>query len=262
MALTILEAANSSSGGFPAFMGGLLGQTQPITVQEVANALLVRGYNAQSSVSISPSISPTVSRPTITRAQAIDAALDYSLRLYGYAKRCILVGGCRLSRQRFDEIVYRSRSLAESYLRAGSIPAALGTLGQQTIAVNPPSLPGWQIEPVAPPPGEQPGMGTWDWVSIISNAVVGAANTLEAYANARAQRERAGQTATLTAAQVKQIVDQAVMQNPTLNRSTLTAAAAGAGGQIQPGGTPAWLLPVVVGGVVVAIISLSTGRRR
>lgn len=69
--------------------------------------------------------------------------------------------------------------------------------------------------------------------------------------NARAQRERAGQTATLTANQIKGLVDLAIMQNPDLKRKDLESAAAGAGGGDLPKGTPGWVVPVVIGSAVV-----------
>ncbi len=264
-----IEHAGRRTNYVPGFLADTLGQSGAITSQEIVNDLLQRGYNAP--ISASPSISPAYSpvlistKPTLTRTQAIKAGVDYVLRSYGYGARCVLVGGCRLTSGRYNTIVEQARIQADGYLRAGYIPSShgLGLLGQLPVAVNPPTLPTLpNLGPtvtIEEPTG--PGMTTWDWVAIISNAAGGVANTLQAYANARAERERVGQTATLTAAQVKAIVDQALIQNPTLNRSALVSAAAGAGGQIAPQGTPVWLLPVVVGVGVVAIMSLSKGRR-
>ncbi len=142
--------------------------------------------------------------------------------------------------------------------KLGGISGTLHSLGQNPgeISILPPPLPG------VPPGAPQPDMTTWDWVAIISQAAQGVASTVQAYANARAQRERAGQTATLTAGQLKIIVNEAIMRNPTLNRTALVSAAAGAAGDVLPKGMPGWVVPVVVGSAVVAVMSMSKGRGR
>lgn len=294
MGMLSIEGANQISG-VPALVLGSLGQTQTVTTQEITNALTQRGYTQASAAPVSPPISPVVvtTTPAMTRAEAIKRALDSSLRLYSLADRCSRLGGCTLSERVFLAIITRAASLATAYLRAGSvtpgsptvgpispsttapssppysppswyglaglspklsgIAGTLHGLGQNPgeLSVFPPALPA--VQPPAPP---QPDMTTWDWVAIISQAAQGVASTVQAYANARAQRERAGQTATLTAGQVKTIVDQAILQNPTLNRTTLVAAAKGAAGDVLPKGAPGWVIPVVVGSAVVAVMSM------
>jgi len=99
-------------------------------------------------------------------------------------------------------------------------------------------------------------MTTWDWVAIISQAAQGVGSTLEAYANARAASERVGQTAALTADQVKQIVNDAIVKNPALSKKELEAAAAGITGDLLPEGMPGWVIPVVVGSGIVAVMSM------
>ncbi len=142
--------------------------------------------------------------------------------------------------------------------KLSGISGVLHSLGQNPgeISILPPVLP-YQTG-VTP----QPDMTRWDWVAIISQAAQGVASTVQAYANARAQRERAGQTATLTADQVKIIVNEAIMRNPTLDKKALEAAAAGAADVLLPKGTPGWVIPVVIGSAVVAVMSMSKGRGR
>jgi len=145
--------------------------------------------------------------------------------------------------------------------RLRGISGTLHGLGQD-VTVAPPIFPGWEPVQTAvePAPVETPGMTIWDWVSVISETAKGGLSVLQVYSDARAQRERVGQTATLTAAQIKTIVNEALIQNPALNKTKLEAAAAGAAGAAidkLPKGMPAWVLPVVVGSAVVAVMSMT-----
>lgn len=290
MALISVEGLGGPLGGVPVIVGNALGQTQSVSQQEIATELTSRGYRIQSTVPLSPSISPPISpitTPAMTRPQAITKAVDMALRIYGLATRCTRLGGCALSATVWRSVMSRASILATSYLNAAALqtrtpsisPATSPTYLRLRGAVSPRvsgiarNLYGFgqdaytfpvitqppTVTPVQPTP---PDMTTWDWVAIISQAASGVANTLQAYANARAQRERAGQTATLTADQIKQMVNQALLQDPNLNRAALMAAAAGAGGDKEPTGTPGWLIPAVVGiGVVVVMGGMGRGRR-
>lgn len=146
-------------------------------------------------------------------------------------------------------------SLGQLSPRTRGIGGDLYDLGQDVVTLAP-VLPGWQpVQTQDTAPQQQvPEMTKWDWVTVISRAVQGGFSTIEAYANARAQRERAGQTATLTADQIKAIVQQAVQQNPQLDKAALKFAAAGAGGLLEPKGLPSWIIPAVLGGVVLAVV--------
>lgn len=292
MGMLSIQGAGDEPGYVPDLIIGSLGQTQTISQQEITNDLLARGYRKAYAVPISPPASPVirVTTPTMTRAEAIKKALDYILNQYRLSPRCTRLGGCALTESRFTSISIRGAALATSYLRAGSVatrapsfspvptspstspafrlfggisPAMSGIAGDLhglgLVQISPvtsttqPTFPGFQ-QMMAPETTEQPGMTRWDWVAIISNAAQGVASTLEAYANAQAQRQRVGQTATLTAAQVKTIVNEAIIQNPTLNKTNLIAAAKGAAGDIMPKGMPGWVLPVVIGSAVVVVV--------
>lgn len=302
MALIVVEGLGNT-GGIPLAIAGNLGQTQTVTQAEVTRELVSRGYSPAEAAKTTIPITPPVltQTPVMTRVQAINKALDSSLRLYSLSEKCTKLGGCSLSGSRFRAIVTRAAILATSYLRTGSVtprtpsispsyaPPDVRMLPAYSPAISPGAWqtgtpPAWAISglspllsgiggtlyglgqaeyTVSPPkltypsilPLEQPEMTRWDWIAVISNAAQGVASTLEAYANARAQRERAGETATLTAAQVKSVVDQAIMQNPTLKRKDLESAAAGAGGDVLPKGTPGWVVPVVIGTAVVAVVA-------
>lgn len=103
----------------------------------------------------------------------------------------------------------------------------------------------------------QPGMTTWDWVSVIANAASGAASTLDAYAQAQADRERAGQTASLTAAQMKLMINEVLSEHPELSKKDVEAATKGAAGDAPPSEMPGWLLPVVGGVGILAIVAMT-----
>lgn len=106
---------------------------------------------------------------------------------------------------------------------------------------------------------QAPEMTRWDWIGIVASAASGVATTLEAYANARAERERAGQTATLTADQIKAVVQTVLAENPQLSKAAVEAAALGAGGKAPAAGMPGWVIPAMVGTAVIAFMSM---RRR
>lgn len=293
MALRQVESVNAPVGYIPALIGGNLGQTsQSITTPEVTTELTSRGYR-MTSAPISPPVSPPIryiTTPAITKAQAIVKGVDEILAQFRMSKRCTSYSGCPLTEYRFKDIVNRSLARASYLLRAGSVTVRTASISP---AVSPyitlrglsprlrgiggtlyglgqgngaGVLPGFQ--PVTYPPVQPieepgaPGMSKSDWVVMIMRAVQGVASTTEAYFSARAARERVGQTATLTAEQVKAVVGQALISNPTLNRAQLTAAAAGAGGQAEPTGMPSWIIPAVVGIGVVAFMSSGMGRRR
>lgn len=290
MGIRVIESLGSAPGYIPVMIGNTLGQTQTVTNQEIVTELTTRGYRLPVSPAVALPVSPTVrtTTPTMTRPEAIKKAVDRILGLYRLPLRCTKLGGCALTEYRFNDIVRRSAALATSYLRLASVQTSTvsispaptyytrlrgagnlsprlsgvgGTLynmGQalpvfQPVVTQPPT-----IEPVV----DQPGMTRWDWIAVIASAAQGVGSTLEAYANARAQRERAGQTATLTADQIKAAVNAAMLQNPTLNKSLLEAAAAGAGGREEPKGMPSWVVPAVIGIGVVVVMSSGFGRGR
>ena len=288
MALRQIESLGASPGYIPVVIGNTLGQTQTVSTQEIVTELTARGYRLPTTLPISPPVSPTLrtTTPAMTRPQAIKKAIDTTLTIYRLALRCTLLGGCPLAVYRYNDIVKRSAGLATSYLQAAvvqtrtvsitpvttytrlrganlsprlrGIGGTLYNLGQalpvfQPVSTQPPT-----------PTVEVPGMTTWEKILMIAGMVKGGITALEAYSTARVQRERAGVTATLTAEQVKAVINQAILQNPTLDRSLLTAAAAGAGGRDEPKGMPSWVVPAVVGIGVVAFMSssMSRGRRR
>lgn len=297
--MVIVEGMGSPRGAVPGLIGNTLGQTTTISQQEIATSLISRGYTKSVAAPVSPSVSPTVrvTTPTITRAGAIKKALDYYLSAYGYALRCTRIGGCAISEARFNQIIAGAAGLATRYLQAGSIqtrtpsispayspspsPAPVWTRlsGQpvlnglstrlsgiggelynmgQNIAVNPPTLPGWQPGADQPGVADPGGLSFWEWVTVVSSAAGAGAN---AYFTAKAERDRIGQTATLTAQQIKAVVNEAIIQNPSLNRQALVSAAAGASGKDEPKETPAWVMPLVMGTAVVAFMSLGKGKR-
>ena len=296
MGIRVVESLGAAPGYVPVLIGNALGQTQTVSSQEIVTELTARGYRLPAAVPISPPISPTLytTTPAITRPQAIKKAVDYTLNLYGLALRCTRLGGCALTQYRFSDIVKRAAALATSYLQAAAVQTRTPSISPTYTTATytrlrgaggniSPRLSGvgrtlyglGQADPVFQPISTQPpvistdpaaaaGMSTWEKILMIAGMVKGGITALEAYSTARVQRERAGVTATLTAQQVKLLIDQAMLQNPTLNRSLLTAAAAGAGGRDEPKGMPSWVVPAVVGIGVVAFMSsgMFRGRRR
>lgn len=185
---------------------------------------------------LSPAISPAVSPApagTARRPGESDIAWTQRLLAMGISGRDALMirlrerGGTLMGTGRGEQISPRLRGIASN----------LYGLGQ----------------------AEAPEMTRWDWIGIVASAAGGVATTLEAYANARAERERAGQTATLTAEQIKAVVQSVLAENPQLSKSAVEAAAAGAGGKAPPEGMPGWVIPALVGTAVIAFMSI---RRR
>lgn len=291
MGLRVVESLGAAPGYVPLLISNTLGQTQTVTNQEIVTELTARGYRLPTALPVSPPVSPTVITiiPAITRPQAIKKGVDATLTLYRLSLKCTLLGGCPLTEYRFNDIVRRSAELATRYLRAatlqtrtasispvasdirlrgGNVSPRLSGVGGTLYGLGQ-ALPVFQPvvtqPPTAQPPGvDEAGMTTWEKILMIAGMVKGGITALEAYSTARVQRERAGVTASLTAEQVKAVVNQAMVQNPTLNRSLLEAAAAGAGGRDEPKGMPGWVIPAVVGIGVVAFMSsgMARGRRR
>jgi hypothetical protein len=195
-------------------------------------------------VPVSPT--PVSPAPAGTARRAGESDLDWTRRLLsmGISARDALQ--IRLQEKGAVSVQFPTSPAIQRFTIGGNLSPRLRGIGSTLYGLG-------QAEP--------PGMTTWDWVGIVASAAGGVATTLEAYANARAERERAGQTATLTADQIKAVVQTVLAENPALSKSAVEAAAMGAGGKAPPKEMPGWVIPVVVGTAVVAVMSMA-GRRK
>ncbi len=222
---------------------GRLGSPEDIQYFDVGGELNSRGYRQETlpSTYVPPSATtappPATTVPSVTKAQAIDAAADKMLAFYGHALRC---SGSICYLSGWNTIVKNTLTYANYFISRGRL-YGLGRLGAD--------------EPLGPPAPSEPWYVTYG--PLILQSVGDVINNLGVFLQARdikAAIARANVPMPATKADLEALMVQLKQLAPDRAREIEAGtrdAFAGAGMM----GMPSWVLPAAVAGGAVLLMT-------